>query len=475
MLESFFKFRENGTTLARDTLAGLTTFMVMSYIIFVNPNILGFAGIKSLQPLGLHFAPALTVTCLIAGIMTLLMGLVSNRAYALAPGLGINAVVAFQLVATEGLTMKSAMGIILMEGIVITILVLTGFRKAIFDAVPLQLKKAIVIGIGFFILFIGLVDGGIVVAGSGTPVTLGDLTTVPVAVTAFGVLVTIIMMARKWKGAILFGIILSTILAIVLNYAYGKKPFGDLTAVIPKHGIQMPDFSLVGAFDFGAFAKLGVVSAILWIFSIMLSDFFDTMGTLIGVGGQAGYLDKDGNLPQVNRPLIIDSLAAVGGGLVSSSSATTYIESGAGVGVGGRTGWVGVIVALCFFAAMPFSPIAGIVPASATAPALIIVGYLMMRTLTEGEAEAEHQKGPIKALAAIDFTDLSFGLPAVFTMTLMPLTYSITNGIGAGFLAHITVRISRGEWRKVHWMLYLASAAFLLYFLFPLIRKKTGT
>ena len=347
--------------------------------------------------------------------MTLIMGLVSNRAYAIAPGLGINAVVAFQLVATEGLTMKSAMGIIVMEGIVITILVLTGFRKAIFKAIPLELKKAIVIGIGFFILFIGLVDGGIVIAGSGTPVTLGDLTTVPVAVTAFGVLVTIIMMARKWKGAILFGIILSTILAIILNYAYDKKPFGAVTAVIPKHGIQTPDFSLVGAFDFGVLrqARRGVRHPV------------DLQHHAVGLLRHHGHPDRrrrpgrlprQGRQPAAGRTVRCSStpLAAVGGGVVSSSSATTYIESGAGVGVGGRTGWVGVIVALCFFAAMPFSPIAGIVPASATAPALIIVGYLMMRTLTEGEAEGRAQEGSAQGASRPSTSrDLAFGLPAV--------------------------------------------------------------
>ena len=232
--------------------------------------------------------------------MTLAMGLFTNRAYALAPGLGINAVVAFSLVAAGGLTMPQAMGIVVMEGIVITILVLTGLRTAIFKAIPLPLKKAIAIGIGFFILFIGLIDGGIVIVGSAssTPVLLGDLIGVPVAVTLFGLLVTIIMLARKWKAAILLGILFSTFFAIILNYAYNKNPFGAETAVIPHKIFAAPDFSIVGNFNFGAFSKLGIAATILWVFSLMLSDFFDTMGTLIGVGGQAGYLDKNGDLPQ---------------------------------------------------------------------------------------------------------------------------------------------------------------------------------
>jgi AGZA family xanthine/uracil permease-like MFS transporter len=468
VLESFFKFRANDTNLRRDTIAGLTTFIVMSYIIFVNPSILGLGGS------GLAFSPALTSTCLVAGVMTILMGLFTNRAYAIAPGMGLNAVVAFSLVAGQGLTFKSAMGIIFMEGVAITILVLTGFREAIFKAIPLELKKAIVVGIGFFILFIGLVDGGIVVGGGGTPLAMADLIGVPVAVTVFGLLITIVMMARKWKAAILLGIVGSTIFAMILNAFYSTKPFAAGIAVWPKKVVENPDFSLIGKFDFGAFAKLGIISAILWIFSVMLSDFFDTMGTLIGVGGQAGYLDKDGNLPQVNRPLLIDSLAAVAGGAASSSSATTYIESGAGVGVGGRTGWVGVVVGVCFLLAMFFSPIAGIVPANATAPALIIVGYMMMATLTEGEAKAEHASGVLKAFAAIDFSDISFGLPAVLTMTIMPLTYSITNGIGAGFISFVVIKLAQGKAKAISWMLWLASAAFVLYFVFPLLRKEFG-
>ena len=474
LLERFFKFKTNGTTLRRDTMAGLTTFMVMSYIIFVNPSILSFAGIPSLAPKGLPFAAVLTSTCLVAAVMTLVMGLYTNRAYALAPGLGINAVVAFSLVAAGGLTMKGAMGIVVMEGIVITILVLTGLRTAIFKAIPLPLKKAIAIGIGFFILFIGLIDGGIVIVGSAssTPVLLGDLIGVPVAVTLFGLCITIIMLARRWKAAILLGIVFSTIFAIILNYAYDKNPFGAATAVIPSKIFAAPDFSIVGKFDFSSFSKLGIAATILWVFSLMLSDFFDTMGTLIGVGGQAGYLDKNGDLPDVVKPLVVDSVAAIAGGVVSSSSATTYIESGSGVGVGGRTGWVGVIVAVLFAVAMFFSPIAGVVPANATAPALIIVGFMMMRTLTEGEGMAEHEEsGQRKPFSGIDFSDISFGLPAVLIMTVMPLTYSITNGIGAGFIAYCIIKIAQGKAKTVSWMMYAASIGFVIYFAFPLIRK----
>jgi len=471
-LDGVFHFTKWGTTLRRDMLAGLTTFIVMSYIIFVNPSILGLGG------KGLPFAAVLTSTCLVAGVMTILMGAVTNRAYAIAPGMGLNAVVAFSLVLGQGLTFPQAMGLIFLEGVAITILVLTGFREAIFKAIPLELKKAIVVGIGFFILFIGLVDGGIVISppGDGTPLTLGNFVGVPVLVTIFGLVVTIIMLTRRWRGAVILGIIFSTIFATILNYAYGKTSFGPGTAVIPSKIFAAPDFSLLGQFNFGAFSKLGVTAAVLWIFSLMLSDFFDTMGTLVGVGAQAGYIDDKGHLKKLNRLLLIDSLAAVAGGAASSSSATTYIESGAGVAQGGRTGIVGITVGILFLLAMFFSPIAGVVPANATAPALIIVGYLMMATLTSGETMAEDEeagRGLVKrAVAAINFGDIAFGLPAILTMTIMPLTYSITNGIGAGFLSYTLIRITQGKAKEISWMLWIASAGFLLYFLIPLLQAK---
>ncbi|HZL64872.1 MAG TPA: NCS2 family permease [Thermoleophilia bacterium] len=469
-LDGVFHLTKWGTTLRRDMLAGLTTFIVMSYIIFVNPSILGLGG------KGLPFAAVLTSTCLVAGVMTILMGAVTNRAYAIAPGMGLNAVVAFSLVLGQGLTFPQAMGLIFLEGVAISILVLTGFREAIFKAIPLELKKAIVVGIGFFILFIGMVDGGLVVAGSGTPVMLGNFVGVPVLVTIFGLVVTIIMITRRWRGAVILGIIFSTIFAIILNYAYHKTSFAPGTAVIPSKIFAAPDFSLLGKFNFGAFSKLGVTAAVLWIFSLMLSDFFDTMGTLVGVGEQAGYLDDKGHLKKLNRLLLIDSLAAVAGGAVSSSSATTYIESGAGVAQGGRTGVVGITVGILFLLAMFFSPIAGVVPANATAPALIIVGYLMMATLTAGETMAQDEeegRGLVKrAVAAINFNDIAFGLPAILTMTIMPLTYSITNGIGAGFLSYTLIRITQGKAKEISWMLWIASAGFLLYFLVPLLQAK---
>src|SRR5215212_1638475 len=388
-LERRFKFAANGTTLARDTMAGVTTFIVMSYIIFVNPQILSFAGIEGLEDKGLAFDKVLAATCLVAGVMTILMGLYTNRAYAIAPGLGLNAVVAFGLVANEGLSFPAAMGLIVVEGIAVTILVLTGMRERIMDAIPLDLKKAIAIGIGLFIAFIGLRSAGVVVPGEGTPVTLGRLTTWPILVTFVGLILTIALRARGVRGDLLIGIVVTTILATAINEAAGNDAGFSAGAAWPGDVYQTPDLGLLGNFNFDAFTELAFISAVVWAFSLFLADFFDTMGTLVGVGKPAGYLDEEGRLPEIRKPLLVDSLAAVAGGAASTSSATTYIESAAGVGVGGRTGWVAVVCGALFFPFMFIAPIIGMVPPQATAPALIIVGFLMMSALTEAEEDAE--------------------------------------------------------------------------------------
>ncbi|MBA2385338.1 MAG: NCS2 family permease [Actinobacteria bacterium] len=473
-LERRFKFAANGTTLARDTMAGVTTFIVMSYIIFVNPQILSFSGIEGLEESGLPFEQVLAATCLVAGVMTILMGLYTNRAYAIAPGLGLNAVVAFSLVANEGLSFPAAMGLVVVEGIAVTILVLTGTREKIMDAIPLDLKKAIAIGIGLFIAFIGLVNSGVVVRG--TPVVdLAPLTTWPLLVTFFGLVFTIALRARGIRGDLLIGIVVTTIVATLVNEASGNDAGFVAGASWPGDVYETPDLSLLGNFNFDAFTELAFISAIVWAFSLFLADFFDTMGTLVGVGKPAGYLDAEGRLPQIRKPLLVDSLAAVAGGAASTSSATTYIESAAGVGVGGRTGWVAVVCGALFFPFMFFAPIIGMVPPQATAPALIIVGFLMMSALTEMEEEAEVEELGVAArnprkLAGIDFTDLGIGLAAALTIMIMPFTFSITDGIGMGFLAYVVVRTAQGRRRDIHPFMWIASAAFLLYFLVPFLQ-----
>ncbi|HWT78407.1 MAG TPA: NCS2 family permease, partial [Candidatus Methylomirabilis sp.] len=349
MVERFFGLRARGTTLGTEVLAGVTTFMVMAYIIFVNPSILNFVGIKDLQGLGPGFAPTLAATCLVAGVMTIAMGLATNYPYAVASGMGLNAVVAFQLIVGLKLPWSAAMGVIFMEGVLITVLVLTGFREAVMDAIPIALKRAIGVGIGLFILFIGLYEGGLVKPGPpGVPVTLGDLNSLAVLVTLIGLFLTIALMALKVRGALLIGILLTTIVAVLINTASGHTAFTlPGVAIIPSKILAWPDFSTFGkGLDFSVFWRAGAVTALMSVFSIMLADFFDTMGTVIGIAGEAGWLDKDGRLPGMKGILIVDSLSAAFGGLASASSATTYIESAAGVSEGGRSGLTSVVTGL---------------------------------------------------------------------------------------------------------------------------------
>jgi AGZA family xanthine/uracil permease-like MFS transporter len=455
-LAQYFHFTERATRLATEVRAGITTFMVMAYIIFVNPIVLGFVGLPGLEGTGLPFSATLTVTCLTAGVLSILMGLASNYPLALAPGMGLNAVVAFELVAGRGLTFPQAMTVVFLEGLAITILVLTRFREAMMDAVPLGLKRAIGVGIGLFIAFIGFFTAGFVAKPESgpLPVGLGKLSGLPIVVFLIGFVLTAWLMARRVRGALLVGIIGTTVIAIALNgLLTGWQGFSVPGAArIPSAVVQAPDFSTFGRLDFGLFARLGVLTAVLAIFSIMLSDFFDTMGTIIGVGGKGGFLDASGRLPGADRVLLVDSLGAVFGGVANSSSNTTYIESAAGITEGGRTGLASVVTGLLFLLAMFFSPLASVIPAQATAPALIIVGFYMMTIVTE-----------------IPWHDYEEAIPAFVTMLGMPFTWSITNGIGAGFVTYAALKLLNGKAGRVHWMVWVASAAFVVYFALPLI------
>jgi AGZA family xanthine/uracil permease-like MFS transporter len=458
-LERRFRLREQGTDAATEVRAGLTTFMVMAYIIFVNPIVLGYVGVPGLEGKGLPFAATLTVTCLTAGLLSIAMGLFTNYPLAMAPGMGLNAVVAFELVAGRGLSWPQAMTIVLLEGVVITVLVLTRFRQAMLDAVPISLKRAISVGIGLFIAFIGFVTAGFVVkpATGPLPVGLGPLAGLPSLVFVLGFLLTAWLMARRVRGALLVGIVLTTVLAIALNLGLaGGKGFATPGAAqLPAAVVQWPDLSTFGRLDFGVVARLGLLATVLVTFSIMLSDFFDTMGTIIGVGGKGGFLDAGGRLPRADRVLLVDSLGAVAGGVANSSSNTTYIESAAGVAEGGRTGLVAVTTGLLFLVAMWFSPLASVIPAQATAPALIVVGFYMM--------------GVVRDIA---WDDAEEAIPAFVTLLVMPFTWSITNGIGAGFVTHVAIKVLNGHAGRVHWMLYLATAAFAVYFLLPLLERR---
>jgi AGZA family xanthine/uracil permease-like MFS transporter len=470
-LAEFFRFGERQTNLNRELWAGLSTWMVMAYIIFVNPSILSFAGIPGLEGVGPTFPQVLAATCFTAGLMTIIMGLVANRPFALAPGLGLNAVVAFQLVAAAGLTWQEAMGVVFLEGVIITLLVLAGVREAVMKAIPNALKHAIGAGIGFFILFIGLVNGGLVrvpvegipvvegaVAGQpATPLSIGDLTTIPVFVTIFGLLFTIFLMARRWQFALLVGILVTTIVAIVLNASTNFTAF-TAGATIPTAILAPPDlsfFTLPGLTGLpGLFVKLGVLSAILTIFSLMLTDFFDTMGTIVGVSEQMGDVKPNGDIDNLRPMLLVDSAAAAVGGAFGASSVTTYIESAAGVSVGGRTGLASVVTGVLFLLAMFFSPIAGVIPAQATAPALIIVGFLMAASLKR-----------------VDWEDFAEGFPALLTVLIMPLTYSITDGIGFGFITYTLIKLFQGKTRDIHPFMWGCAIAFAIFFALPWLRE----
>ena len=445
----YFKLREHGTDLRTELLAGLTTFLVMAYIVAVNPAILGLGGA------GLPARAVATSTCLVAGVMSILMGLVTNRAIALAPGMGLNAIVAFTLVGSMGLTFPQAMGVVVAEGIVVTLLVLLGVRRYVLDAVPLALKQAISVGIGFFILFLGLRNAGMVGFGAGFP-ELRPLDSWPILVAVVGLVAAIVLMARGVRGGIFWGILVATGAAFAV-------PGG--VATFPADPLAGPDFGLVGDVSFGFVGELGVLTALLVVFSLLLADFFDTMGTLVGVGGRAGYLDGHGRFPDADKPLLIDSLAAVAGGAASASTATTYIESAAGVQAGGRTGLVSVVTGALFLLALPFVNLVTAIPAVATAPALIVVGCLMVGVLGERERAPAGADSPGGGRRGIAFDDPEEAIPVVLTMLVMPFTFNITNGIGVGFLSYVLIKAARGKAGRVHPAVYAVAAAFLLYFL----------
>jgi AGZA family xanthine/uracil permease-like MFS transporter len=448
-LEGYFHLRERGTDVRTEVIAGLATWLTMAYILVVNPQIL--TAVPDSAGAQLDFEQVVTVTALAAGVLTLAMGLFTNYPFAMAAGLGLNAFVTFTLVATAGLTWPQAMGVIVIEGLVIAALVLTGFREAVLNAIPMDLKRAIGIGIGLFIAFIGLVDAGIVIQGEGTVVTLNpDLTSLNILTFAIGLAITATLVAMRVKGALLLGIISTTIVAIVINAIADAQLWPAGVAELPDEIVKAPDFGLIGKFSFDLFdgETIAFATALALIVSVMLSDFFDTMGTVIGVGGEAGLLTPDGKLPGIQRVLLVDSLGAAFGGATSSSSNTTYIESAAGVSEGGRTGLTAVVVGVLFLLAMFLSPLPGVVPLEATAPILVIVGYFMMSIVRE-----------------IDWKDPGVGIPILLTMIVMPFTFSITNGVGAGFVSYTVIQILRGRWNQVHWLLYVVSAVFVWYFL----------
>ncbi|MFF3843684.1 NCS2 family permease [Streptomyces sp. NPDC002328] len=461
-VDRFFRISERGSTFAREIRGGFATFFTMAYILVLNPLILGSAKDKfgdSLDPVQLT-----TATALVAAVMTIVMGVGGNLPLALAAGLGLNAVVAFQIAPL--MSWDDAMGLIVLEGLLICVLVLTGLREAVMHAIPQPLKQAISVGIGLFIAFIGFVDAGFVsripdAANTTVPVQLGGsgtLTGWPVLVFCLGVLLTVGLLARKVKGAILISIVTMTILAIVIDSVADIKSWGLTTPEWPEKIVDTPDFGLIGHFSlFGAFGETTVITVVLLVFTLILSDFFDTMGTVVGISAEAELLDEDGKVPNLSRVLLIDGAAAVAGGAASSSSATSYIESAAGVGEGARTGFSNLVTGGLFALALFLTPLLTIVPLQAAAPALVAVGFLMMTQVK-----------------SIDWDKYEIAVPAFLTIAVMPFTYSITNGIGAGFVAYVLIKTVLGRAKEVHWLLWGASALFVVYFAIDPIEQILG-
>jgi AGZA family xanthine/uracil permease-like MFS transporter len=469
MLDSFFKISERGSTVGREVRGGLVTFFTMAYIVVLNPLIIGYTPDKYGNFIGggkePHLAMIAAATALVAGILTILMGVVGRYPLALATGLGLNTFVA--VVIAKQMSWPDAMGLIVLEGLIITVLVLTGFRTAVFKAVPGQLKIAISVGIGLFIALIGLVDSGFVRrTGAGpVPVTLGaDGTLVgwPIIVFALGLFLMIALMVKKTKGALLIGIASATVLAVILEKAFkigpsfiapdksNPKGWSLNVPALPKDGwVSTPDFGLLGHFSiFGGFKEISLVAAVLLVFTLLLSDFFDTVGTVTAIGHEGGLIDKDGNIPYNEQILLVDSLAAVAGGAASISSNTSYIESASGVGEGARTGLASVVTGICFLLTTLFAPLVAMIPYEAATPALIIVGFLMMTQIS-----------------GIDWSDYGIAIPAFLTIILMPFTYNISVGIGAGFISHVIIRAIQGRRKEIHPLLLLVAGLFVVFFL----------
>jgi AGZA family xanthine/uracil permease-like MFS transporter len=471
-MDRYFRITERGSTLEREIRGGVVTFFTMAYIVVLNPIILGFSPDKNGHFLGGGTGdgsnlPAIAAgTALVAGLMSILMGAVANYPLALATGLGLNAFVAVSI--ARQMSWADAMGLIVIEGVVILVLVLTGFRTAVFHAVPSQLKIAISVGIGLFIAFIGFVDAGFVrripdAAKTTVPVQVGPdgfLEGWPVLVFAFGLVLVVALWVRRVRGSILISIVATTIVAMIV------EAIGNIGAMFPAAGcsnptgwglnvpswpssvFHTPHFSTVGHVSLlGSFQEVGIVSAVLLVFTLMLADFFDTMGTMTAIGAEAGLLDRDGTPPNTRQILVVDSLAAVAGGAAGVSSNTSYIESASGVGEGARTGLASVVTGLLFLVSMVFAPLVQVIPSEAAVPALVLVGFLMMQQ--------------VKGIA---WDDVEIAIPAFLTIILMPFTYSISVGIGGGFLAYVLIKVVRGKSALVHPLLWVVAALFVVYF-----------
>lgn len=457
--DRFFEITKRRSTVGAEVRGGVVTFVTMAYIVILNPIIL--SGGVDVDGNSLGFTQVAAVTALTAGVMTVLFGLVTRLPFAFAAGLGINSFLAVSVVGQ--VTWPEAMGLVVINGLIIVLLAATGLRRMIFDAVPIQLKLAITVGIGLFIAFIGFVDAGFVTTtgASSPPVGLGvngSVATVPTLIFVFTLLLTGILVARKVKGGILIGLVSGTVVAVIVEAIWNIGPKFDGDEVnpggwglsvpeLPGSLVSVPDLSLIGDVSFGSFERIGVLAALMLVFTLVFTNFFDAMGTMTGLSKEAGLADEKGDFPRIKSALIVEGVGAVAGGYASASSNTVFIESGAGIGEGARTGLANVVTGVLFLVAMFFTPLVSIVPSEVAASALVIVGALMMAQIR-----------------FIDFSDFSVLLPVFLAVTVMPLTYSIANGIGAGFIAWVVVRSLSGKAKGISPLLWIVAAGFVLYF-----------
>jgi AGZA family xanthine/uracil permease-like MFS transporter len=456
-VDRFFEITARGSTVGAEIRGGMVTFIAMAYIIVLNPIIL--AGPQDVAGNQLQFAQVSAVTALTAGVMTILFGVVARLPFAFAAGLGINSFLATSVVGT--CTWPEAMGLVVINGLVIVFLAATGLRRLVFEAVPIQLKLAITAGIGLFILFIGLVDAGFVSSTGlpSPPVGLGSggagsITTIPALVFVVTLLLTGILVARRVRGGILIGLVAGTLIAILIEAIWQlgsavDNPGGWRLSVPVLTGspFALPDLSLVGEFSLNSFSRIGVMAATVLVFTLVFTNFFDALGTLTGLSRQAGLADANGNFPRLPAALFVEGGGAVLGGATSASSNTVFIESGAGIEEGARTGLANLVTGALFLAAMFVAPLASIVPTEVAAAALVIVGAMMFSHLRH-----------------IEISDFSVALPVVLTVAVMPLSYSIANGIGVGFISWVVLRSAAGKAREISPLLWVVAAGFLIFF-----------
>lgn len=478
-IDRFFGINRRGSSFGQEIRGGLVTFFAMAYIIALNPLILGTAvdingnlisgapqmvnGEVDSAAVAASIGMVAAATALIAGLLTILMGVVGRFPMGLAAGLGLNALVAYVL--APQMTWGQAMGLVVWEGILIAILVLTGFRTAVFKAVPRTLRSAISVGIGLFIAFIGLINAGVIRRGTGTAVELGiggSLKGWPIFVFLFGFLLLITLHVRKVKGALLISIVASTALGVLIETVAkvgarlpdGSNPTGWSLNVPSLSDFLLPDLSLLGKVDLvgaffpgGQFSLTNALALVVLVFSLLLADFFDTMGTVVAVGSEGGLLDENGMPERTTEILLVDSFGAVAGGLGSVSSNTCYVESTAGVGEGARTGFASVITGIAFLISVFLAPVINLVPSEAAAPALVFVGFLMISQVVD-----------------IEWDRPELGIPAFLTIIFMPFAYSITTGIGIGFLSYVFLSVVLGSGKRIHPLMYVVAAMFILYF-----------